>query len=191
MSSCPSLQELEELAAGRAGGDGIAAHIDTCDSCGAKLREIRVNNELMSELASIAPSLAATRLHGFAVDGYELLEPIGHGTQGTVYKAVQTATKRLVAIKFMLAGQLASQRQRGRFDREIELAAAMRHPNIVTVFDSGTSAEGRHFYAMEFVEGAPLDAYLSRSKLSVRETLNLFAKICSAVEYAHLRGIIH
>jgi serine/threonine protein kinase len=171
----------------------MQSHVEACEACGARLREIRINNKLMLELSTIAPTATprANRPHEFLVDGYELLEPIGHGTQGTVYKAVQTATKRLVAIKFLLGGHLASQRQRGRFDREIELAAAMRHPNIVTVFDSGTSAEGRHFYAMEFVEGAPLDDYLSRTKLPVPDTLRLFAKICSAVEYAHLRGIIH
>jgi WD40 repeat protein/serine/threonine protein kinase len=195
MSGCPSLQELEDLAAGRDGDEQMQAHIEACATCGANLREIRINNELLRELASAMPPASATRAahrpHHFVAHGYELLEPIGHGSQGAVYKAVQTTTKRVVAIKFLLGGPLASQRQRGRFEREVELAAALRHPNIVTVFDSGISAEGRHFYAMEFVEGAPLDGYLSRKRLSVQDTLRLFAGICSAVEYAHLRGIIH
>ena len=195
MSACPSPHELEELAAGRATAAGDArAHVAACAACGAALREIQINNGLLRELAAITPTTGpsrATRPQQFVVDGYELLEPIGHGTQGAVYKAVQTATKRLVAIKFLLGGPLASQRQRGRFDREIELAAALRHPNIVTVFDSGVSGEGRHFYAMEFVEGAPLDVHLSGAQLSIRQTLRLFARICSAVEYAHLHGIIH
>src|SRR5688572_27177120 len=196
MSACPSLQQLEELAAGATGGNGdVQGHVQACAACGERLREIRVNNGLLRELAAMRPAVAAAgragRLHEFVVDGYELLEPIGHGTQGAVYKAVQTATKRPVAIKFLLGGVLASQRQRGRFEREIELAAALRHPNIVTVFDSGVSGEGRHYYAMEFVEGAPLDGYLARTRLPVRQTLLLFAKICSAVEYAHLHGIIH
>src|SRR5262245_36924768 len=190
ISGCPSLEQLEELVAGGNGATDVEAHVAACATCASKLREIRINNELLSELAATAPKRAA-RPHELTVDGYELLEPLGHGTQGVVYKAVQTATKRPVAIKFLLGGHFASERRRGRFDREIELAAALRHPNIVTVFDSGTSNEGRHFYAMEFVEGAPLDDYLSRATLSVRDTLRLFAKICSAVEYAHLRGIIH
>jgi WD40 repeat protein/tRNA A-37 threonylcarbamoyl transferase component Bud32 len=207
MSACPSLQELEDLAAGRTdGASATEQHVEACAVCGARLREIRINNALLAELASVmptpcvsgaAPAAAAPPPHrphpphSFIVDGYELLEPIGQGSQGTVYKAVQTATKRVVAIKFLLAGRLASQRQRGRFDREVELAAALRHPNIVTVFDSGTSAEGRHFCAMEFVDGAPLGEYLSSNRLSVQDTLRLFTRICSAVEYAHLHGIIH
>ena len=198
MSACPGLHELEELAAGRAaGGDGngaVRVHVEACAACGERLREIQINNGLLRELAAVTPTTGPSRAHRphqFVVDGYDLLEPIGHGTQGAVYKAVQQATKRLVAIKFMLGGLLASPRQRGRFEREIELAAALRHPNIVTVFDSGTSSEGRHFYAMEFIEGAPLDVCLSGATLSIRDALRLFAKICSAVEYAHLHGIIH
>ena len=197
MSACPGLHELEELAAGRGGSGGngaVRVHVEACAACGERLREIQINNGLLRELAAMTPTTCPSRAHRphqFVVDGYDLLEPIGHGTQGAVYKAVQQATKRLVAIKFLLGGPLASQRQRGRFEREIELAAALRHPNIVTVFDSGTSGEGRHFYAMEFIEGAPLDVYLSGAKLPIREALRLFAKICSAVEYAHLHGIIH
>src|SRR5688500_8526466 len=129
MSACPSVQELEDLAAGRGGGAAdVQVHVQECAACGARLREIRMNHGLLLELAAMGPAPPASRAHrphGFVVDGYDMLEPIGHGTQGVVYKAVQTATKRLVAIKFLLGGPLASRRQRGRFEREIELAASL------------------------------------------------------------------
>jgi len=195
MSGCPTLLELENHAAGHNGAVDLHTHMQECARCRASVRDIRLNNALLAELATrlapktskrIAPAPSMPLL-----ESYELLEPIGHGVQGVVYKAVQKATKRVVAIKFLLGGSFASERRRGRFDREVELAAAMRHPNIVTVFDSGATADGRHFCAMEYVEGLPLDAFLGGPQLSVRETLRLFVKVCSAIEYAHQRGVIH
>ncbi|MGH7178928.1 MAG: WD40 repeat domain-containing serine/threonine-protein kinase [Tepidisphaeraceae bacterium] len=194
MSSCPSVQELELLAAGAREAAAARAHLERCPQCSAKVQEIRCNNELLAELAGSVRDAAAINPHvasSMSVEGYELLEPLGQGTQGAVYKAVQKSTRRTVAIKFLLGGHFATERRLGRFDREVELAAGLRHPNIVTVFHSGVSKEGRHFFAMEFVEGAPLGEFLDQASRTVRDTLLLFNKICSAVEYAHQRGIIH
>ena len=124
------------------------------------------------------------------LSGYEILEQVEYGGQGVVYKAIQKATKRLVAIKVLLDGPLASKRQRYRFAREVELASRARHPNIVTLYESG-SIRGRPYFAMEFVEGIPINDYVLLHDLSMEETVRLFVKVCQAVSTAHQRGIIH
>jgi tetratricopeptide (TPR) repeat protein len=108
-----------------------------------------------------------------------------------VYKAVQHATKRTVALKVLLEGPYASDKQRHRFEREIDLVASLQHPNIVTIYDSGVTSDRRHYFAMEYIHGKQLDAYLASSPRCVDETLRLFQKICTAVSYAHQRGVIH
>jgi serine/threonine protein kinase len=85
---------------------------------------------------------------------------------------------------------MASDRQKQRFEREVTLAANLRHPNIVTVYDSGLT-EGRYYYVMEYVHGQPLNEYVAAKGLRVDEKLKLFATICSAVSYAHLQNVIH
>jgi serine/threonine-protein kinase len=113
-----------------------------------------------------------------------------------VYKARQLATKRVVALKVLLSGVFATSRQRLRFEREIDLVSALSHPGIVTVYDSGVTPGGRHWFAMEFVDGRPLDDHLRARREadgapSLRELLGLFETVCAAVAYAHQRGIIH
>ena len=124
------------------------------------------------------------------IAGYELLEEIGRGGMGVVYKALQVSTKRVVALKIMLAGPFAPASARRRFEREVELAARLQHPAIVRVLESG-EAGGQRYYAMDYVAGVPLDQHLSASEPDLRATLNLFAQICEAVEYAHHHGVVH
>ncbi len=124
------------------------------------------------------------------IAGYELREEIHRGGQGVVYRAVQLGTKREVALKVLLEGPFASESTRRRFEREIELAAALRHPNIVTILDSGLSL-GRYYFAMEYIAGERLDRYLARQRPPLRDCLLLFEKICKAVNFAHQRGVIH
>ena len=125
-----------------------------------------------------------------APEGYELLEEIGRGGMGVVYKALQISTKRNVALKVMLGGPFASPTARKRFEREIELAARLQHPYIVRVLESGSVA-GQQYYAMDFVRGTRLDLYLRSRQLRTPELLALVLKICEAVEYAHRTGVIH
>jgi len=125
-----------------------------------------------------------------AVEGYDLIEEIGRGGMGVVYKAVQTFTKRIVALKVMLAGPFASSAARRRFDREVELAARLQHSGIVRVLEAGEVAQQR-YYAMDYVAGAPLDRYLLGSRLDLHSLLELFLHICEAVDYAHTHGVVH
>ncbi|MEE9296576.1 MAG: serine/threonine-protein kinase [Phycisphaerae bacterium] len=122
--------------------------------------------------------------------GYEVLERIHYGGQGVVYKAEQRCTGRSVAIKVLLQGPFASQRQRLRFEREVALVSRLRHPNIVTVFESG-SVRGRPYFAMEHVEGLPIDDYFLLHSTPARDRIKLFATVCRGVAHAHQRGVIH
>jgi len=121
---------------------------------------------------------------------YEILERVEYGGQGIVYKAAQRTTKRIVAIKVLLDGPLASERQRRRFAQEVELCSRLNHPNIVTVYEGGV-VRGRNYCAMEFVEGLPIDDYVFLHAPPVREIVRHFITVCLAVSHAHQRGIIH
>lgn len=125
------------------------------------------------------------------LEGYEILRELHRGGQGIVYQAVQKSTKRKVAIKVLLEGPFASKSARRRFEREVELIASLKHPNIVTVFDSGVTADGRHYCVMDYVRGQRLDQYIRSTNLCLEDALRLFVTICQAVNYAHQRGVIH
>jgi WD40 repeat protein/tRNA A-37 threonylcarbamoyl transferase component Bud32 len=125
------------------------------------------------------------------IEGYELLREVKHGGQGVVYLAIQRSTKRKVAIKVLLAGRYASKSARRRFEREIELVASLKHPNIIAVFDSGKTSDGSECYVMDYVRGMSVTAYVREKKPTLEETLGLFATVCDAVAHAHQRGVIH
>ncbi len=124
------------------------------------------------------------------IAGYVLQDEIGHGGMGMVYKALQISTKRIVALKVVLAGSFASPSVRHRFKREVELAARLQHPNIIRVLESGR-VERQRYYAMDYVDGVPLDNHLTRGQSDRTETLKIFMQICDAVDYAHLHGVVH
>ncbi len=124
------------------------------------------------------------------LNGYRLLGRIRYGGQGTVYTATQLSTGRLVALKVLLHQRVASERQRLRFSREIELLGRLQHPNIVTLYDSGTVSD-RPFFAMELVEGLQIDEYVELHCENVAQVAGLFLLVCEAVLAAHQRGIIH
>lgn len=125
-----------------------------------------------------------------ALTKYEILERVRYGGQGVVFRARQRGSNRIVAVKVLLDGPLASEHQRHRFEREIELIARLRHPNIVTVYDSGV-VRSRNYYAMEFIEGLPIDDYVVRHDLTPPRVVQLMVKIAQAVHHAHQHGIIH
>jgi tetratricopeptide (TPR) repeat protein/tRNA A-37 threonylcarbamoyl transferase component Bud32 len=125
-----------------------------------------------------------------SLPGYEVIREIHRGGQGVVYQAVQKSTKRRVAIKLMREGPFSDARDLARFEREVRILGALTHPNIVNIHDSGT-AGGRFYFVMDYISGLPLDRYMAAQQRSIPETLRLFARICEAVNAAHLRGVIH
>ena len=100
------------------------------------------------------------------IHGYRMIRPLYRGGQGVVYLAEQLSTKREVALKVLYDGALAGEVRKRRFEREIELVAALKHRHIVPVFDSGIN-EGRFFYSMEYVEGQRLSDYVKSPQMSV------------------------
>lgn len=132
----------------------------------------------------------ADGFHAPGIEGYEIIEEIGRGGMGVVYTALQVSTKRKVAIKVMLSGPFASNAGRRRFSREVELAARLEHPGIVSVLESGEVA-GQPYYAMGYVSGRRLDRWQSSAQPSREALLRLFVQICDSVDYAHRQGVVH
>ncbi len=125
--------------------------------------------------------------------GYEITREIHRGGQGVVYQAIQKTTKRKVALKVMHGGPFTGSKGRARFEREVAILAQLQHPNIVSVLDSGNIG-GQAYYVMDYVSGQTLDAWMAAGKTEpkpIQEVLNLFIKICDAVNAAHLKGITH
>ncbi len=121
---------------------------------------------------------------------YELLEEIARGGMGVVYKALQVKLHRVVALKMILAGQLAGEGDVKRFHSEAEAAAKLDHPGIVPIFEIG-EYEGQHYFSMAYIEGTSLAKRVAASPLPPREAAELLVKIAAAVQYAHRQGIIH
>ena len=124
------------------------------------------------------------------IKGYEILGVLGEAAQGRVWRARQLSTRREVALKVPQADLLRSRKAMARFAREVELAARLNHPNIARIYDSGL-CEGLYYYAMELIEGVPLDEYVRASNLSSRQTMELMLMVCEAIQHAHQNGVIH
>lgn len=139
-------------------------------------------------VASPGPVFTAPPPDSFV--GYQILRELHRGGQGVVYQAIQKSTSRKVAIKVMRDGPFASASERARFEREVQVLGQLKHPNIVTIHDTGVAA-GCQFFVMDYISGQPLDVYMASGPRSIHETLRLFAKVCEAVSAAHLRGVIH
>jgi len=121
---------------------------------------------------------------------YELLEEIARGGMGVVYKARQTTLDRIVAVKMILAGNLASQADIERFHVEAQAAANLRHPNIVAIHEVGKHA-GQHYFSMDYVEGQSLADMVRESPLSGERAAAYVKTIAEAIEYAHQQGTLH
>ncbi|QOJ13728.1 MAG: protein kinase [Planctomycetia bacterium] len=125
-----------------------------------------------------------------ALGGYEIIREIGRGGQGVVYQALQHSTQRHVAVKILRHGLLASASEHSRIEREVRILAQLKHPGIVTVYDSGQCG-GLSYVVMDFIDGVPLSTHVHAQRPSTRELIGLFINIAQAVHAAHLRGIIH
>jgi eukaryotic-like serine/threonine-protein kinase len=132
----------------------------------------------------------ATRQERAAVSGYEILDVLGRGGMGVVYKARQVGLNRLVALKMILAGGHAGQEDLMRFQTEAEAVARLQHPNIVQVFEVGLR-DGLPFFSLEYLEGGSLARKLAGTPLSAREAAALIETLARAVHHAHTQGIVH
>ncbi|MCI0701031.1 MAG: serine/threonine protein kinase [Planctomycetia bacterium] len=124
------------------------------------------------------------------IPGYEIIEELGRGGMGVVYKALQVHLKRLVALKLIRDSALASPQERARFQVEAESAARMHHPNIVQIFEVGEH-QGQPYFAMELVEGGSLDKLLAGRALPARHSAELVRSVALAIHHAHTQKIVH
>jgi len=210
MSECPTDEQLAGYARHACEGAEkarISEHVETCARCQRWLDDEAANEALWrdvgSEQAPLSPvgedkegagpeqDSGKTLTRPPQIEGYSFVREIHRGGQGIVFQAVQESTKRKVAIKVLLQGPYASATASKRFEREVELVALLKHPNIVTVFDFGTTEDGHSFCAMDYVRGMPLDRYVREKRPTFEQALKLFRAVCDAVQYAHQKGIIH
>src|SRR5512133_2362806 len=121
---------------------------------------------------------------------YELLEEIGRGGQGVVFRARQKSLNRIVALKVIGLGQWASKAHLKRFRLEAKAAASLDHPCIVPIYEVG-ERDGQCYFSMRFVEGGQLDEVVKHTPISIRQAVELIAKVARTVHYAHEHGILH
>ena len=199
----------------------LELHLVTCKLCARAVDQFDRNNTFLhgaflEEIASVAAARSATsepnqrdaevkteakteaKAEAKAtadfdgpIRGYRLGPELHRGGQGAVYQAEQIATRRACAVKMLLGGRFAGEKQRFRFRREVEVVAHLRHPGIVTLYESGLTRSGEPWFAMELVEGARFDEFVRSHEQSSRQLVELFRHVAEAVAYAHRRGVIH
>lgn len=126
-----------------------------------------------------------------ATGHYRMLKKVGEGGMGEVWAAEQLdPVKRKVAIKVIKRG-MDSKQVLARFEAERQALALMNHPAVASVFGAGHTERGRPFFAMEYVEGEPINAYCDKHRLNLVQRLQLFIKVCEGVQHAHQKGVIH
>jgi len=135
---------------------------------------------------------AVDPLVGRTFGSFRILERIGEGGMGAVYRAVRVGAdfEQEVAIKILRAG-LATPAMQERFARERQTLARLVHPNVARLLDGGTADDGVPWFAMELVDGVPVDRALDDRRATIRERLTLFASVCRAVQFAHQNLIVH
>jgi serine/threonine protein kinase/Tfp pilus assembly protein PilF len=148
--------------------------------------ENTADQEAMLRRSHGAPSVKMLRDFG----DYELLEEIGRGGQGIVYRARQKSLNRTVALKVIGLGPWATEAHLKRFRREAEAAANLDHPFIVPIHEVG-ERDGCCYFSMNFIEGGQLDEVVRRAPISIRQVAELIAKLARTVHYAHEHGILH
>ncbi|HJZ91232.1 MAG TPA: serine/threonine-protein kinase [Gemmataceae bacterium] len=195
MTDDPRVQQLlEELI------DSDATPEEVCGSCPELLPAVRHRWQqvcrVRDDLDSLFPPPDAPtpkRSEGMTlpqVPGYEVEAVLGRGGMGVVFRARHLRLNRLVALKMVLAGEYAGQRERERFQREAEAAAELQHSNVVQIYDVG-DADGRPYFTMELVDRGSLAQKLAGTPQPARQAAQLVATLADAVHAAHARGIVH
>jgi WD40 repeat protein/tRNA A-37 threonylcarbamoyl transferase component Bud32 len=177
----------------------LLQHPDLADD----LRSYFANREAMERLIEPLKGSAFDPTLGFSASGdtgdaarvryfgdYELIEELGRGGMGVVYKARQTTLNRSVALKMILSGQLASADDVQRFRQEAEAAANLDHPHIAPIYETGEH-QGQHYFSMKLIEGGSLREALPEMRREIRGGVTLLAQVARAVHHAHQRGVLH
>lgn len=140
----------------------------------------------------LTPVLVDTLIGTTLADKYQIIEKLGSGGMGLVYKAKHSLMKRMVAIKLMLPQFAASATALKRFRQEAQAASHLNHPNILKVYDFGVTPQGLPYLVMDLLEGTNLSAELTvKNFLPIDRALNIFVQTCAALSHAHQKGVIH
>ena len=147
--------------------------------------------------ATVPPSKRTSQLQatdslpaGAVFGEFELIEELARGGMGVVYRARQKSLNRIVALKMILAGQLASKNEVQRFLTEAEAAAKLEHSDIVPIYDIG-EINGQHYFSMPLIDGPSLAERLQRGPMASEEAARCLNQVANAVHFAHQQGIIH
>jgi serine/threonine protein kinase len=219
--TCPDQGELTAFVTGNLSERSfqrIARHVEQCSTCEqaltalddhpdpflSRLRQAAteerpvedpVPQELLTSARSCGDDNASLESplaeHPRRLGKFELLEELGRGSFGQVFRARDTELARIVAIKTLRAGQLAGREELERFVREARSAAQLKHPGLVSLYETGETPEGLFYLVEEFVQGQTLAARLRTGAFGFRQTAELIAEVCDALEFAHRHGIIH
>lgn len=178
------------------GDEALAAEVMTYLQASAEDGLLdRPLDDVIDRVVSSGSDVGADPLDGRStpewIDGYRVVAVLGEGGMGTVYRAEQIdPVRRDVALKVIRVG-MHSDEVLARFQSERQALAVMDHSSIARVFGAGSTEDGRPYFAMELVDGEPIDAFSDARRLGTRERVQLFVQVCEAVQHAHLKGVIH
>ena len=161
-----------------------------CLSCLLRSGEGEGEDLGQDEFGAALDAVAITDTH-WRLGNYEILEEIGRGGMGVIYRARQRHTRRIVALKRVLTYHADSRGTLARFRREAEAAASLDQPNILPIYEVGESEEGVPFFSMKYASGGSLQEVGPALRHDPREIVRLMAKVTRAVQYAHRQGILH
>jgi serine/threonine protein kinase/tetratricopeptide (TPR) repeat protein len=175
---CPHCQSSSHIAGGLCVGCLLEAGLDPGDD---------------AESETLTDVLAEVRLpdQNWRLGNYEILEEIGRGGMGVIYRARQRHSRRIVAVKRVLSYHADSRETLARFRREAQAAASLDHPNILPIYEVSESEDGLPFFSMKFAPGGTLQQVAPALRKDSRQCVALVAKITRAVQSAHSRGILH
>ena len=202
----PRLETIEEIfhAALDCAPDELSAFLDI--KCGGHEDLRRQVEQLLvahrqagtfieTPVAALATSVVEDAKTHSPVDhtiaNYEILEEIGRGGMGVIYRARHTHSRRIVALKRLVSYHADSRETLERFRREAEAAASLDHPNILPIYDVGQADDGLPFFSMKYAIGGSLQKPGAAPRKEPRECVRLVAKVARAVQYAHDHGVLH
>jgi serine/threonine protein kinase len=217
---CPTSADLQQFATGnlpRPAFARLAEHVERCPQCQSALQVFDVSTDPLLTVLRRADSATTTTeavpVHLLAVASsarsaeipcpasvepgsrrlgrFELLEQLGSGSFGSVFRARDTDLGRIVAVKVLRAGRLAGQQEVDRFLREARSTAQLKHPGIVSLYEAGQAEDGTSYLVEEFIPGRTLAEEMSAARLDLRRMAALVAEVADALDYAHRHGVIH
>lgn len=185
------------LAEACAGDETLRGEVESLLRCDARAENF-LESPALEGVARLWAEEQAQSTTPMFIGDYRLLRKLGEGGMGVVYEAEQQNPRRHVGLKVIRGAWLVDEYQVKLFQREAQALARLKHPGIAAIYEAGCSDDGQHYFVMELVRGTPLLDYVKGRRLTgaqapsnIRRRLELFLKICEAIDYAHQRGVIH